>query len=351
VSNRGNSYVCLQMVRGKEITPEVRAQVDILRQTGLKYRDIAQKLKISVAAAYKTVKRIEELQSFASRKRSGRRKVTTERDDRLISRIVKNSPKASSLSVKVRLPKTLCNVSTRTIRRRLFDNGLKSYTPARKPKLSAKNINDRLLFCKKYQNWTKREWENVMFSDESTFTQFYSYCRHVRRPPNKRYDTKYMVPTVRQAAKVMIWGAVSAAGRAGLWIMPKNTTINGKVYLGVLQDKLPNFMQIHGTTYFQHDGAPCHGTKPVTKWLHDTGYQILGPWPGSSPDLNVIENVWTVVKRKVADRNPTSAEDLQKKIKEAWISEITPEYCQKLVHSMPDRIAAVLKNKGNHSKY
>jgi len=157
VSNRGNSYVCLQMVRGKEITPEVRAQVDILRQTGLKYRDIAQKLKISVAAAYKTVKRIEELQSFASRKRSGRRKVTTERDDRLISRIVKNSPKASSLSVKVRLPKTLCNVSTRTIRRRLFDNGLKSYTPARKPKLSAKNINDRLLFCKKYQNWTKRE--------------------------------------------------------------------------------------------------------------------------------------------------------------------------------------------------
>jgi len=55
--------------------------------------------------------------------------------------------------------------------------------------------------------------------------------------------------------------------------------------------------------------------------------------------------------RTPADRNPTSAEDLQKKIKEEWISEITPEYCQKLVHSMPDRIAAVLQNKGYHSKY
>jgi len=122
-------------------------------------------------------------------------------------------------------------------------------------------------------------------------------------------------------------------------------------FILVYLDKLPSFMQIHGTTYFQHDGAPCHGIKPVTKCLHDSGYQILGPWPGSSPDLNVIENVWTVLKRKVADKNPTSAEDLQKKIKEAWIAEITPEYCQKLVHSMPDHTAAVLKNKGYHSKH
>jgi len=44
-----------------------------------------------------------------------------------------------------------------------------------------------------------------------------------------------MVPMAKQAAKVMIWGAVSAAGRASLWIMPKDTTINGKVYLGVLR--------------------------------------------------------------------------------------------------------------------
>lgn len=93
---------------------------------------------------------------------------------------------------------------------------------------------DRLLFARSTRTGPNANGRKL-FSDESTFTQIYSYCRHIRRPANKCYDTKYMVPMAKQAAKVMIWGAVSAAGRASLWIMPKDTTINGKVYLGVLR--------------------------------------------------------------------------------------------------------------------
>jgi hypothetical protein len=110
-------------------------------------------------------------------------------------------------------------------------------------------------------------------------------------------------------------------------------------------------MAVHGTRYFQHDGAPCHGTKLVTDWLHSSGVKILGPWPGNSPDLNVIENVWHVLKRKVAEQNPTSAEDLKKKILQVWTTQITPEYCKTLVHSMPRRITAVLQNRGQPTKY
>jgi len=229
--------------------------------------------------------------------------------------------------------------------------GLKSYTPAKKPKLSAKNIKDRLAFCRKYQHWSREQWEHVMFSDESTFTQFYSYCRHVRRPAGKRYDSKYMVPRVKQAPKVMVWGSISAFGRGGLWFMPQDTTINGAVYLQILKDKLPAFMNIHNTTVFQHDGAPCHQTKVVSQWIQQSGYEILGPWPGNSPDLNVIENAWIYMKRRVAEHNPTSSDDLIKKIREVWTCEINNTYCLQLVHSMPDRIASVLANKGGHTKY
>ena len=94
-------------------------------------------------------------------------------------------------------------------------------------------------------------------------------------------------------------------------------------------------MSVHGTIYFQQDGAPCHSSKAVTQWLNSTGVKILGPWPGNSPDLNVIENVWHLLKIKVAEQNPTSAEDLKKKILQVRTTQITPDRCKKLVHSMP----------------
>src|ERR1700759_387359 len=151
------------MVRAKELSTELRAQVDILRKNGFKYQDIAKKLNISVAAAYYTVKRVNEIGSYGSRRRSGRPKVSSPRTDRTIIRIIKNSPKASSLSVKLRLPLHSRSISTRTGRRRLFHSDLKSYTPARKPKLSAKNIKDRIAFCKLHESWSEKDWENVMF--------------------------------------------------------------------------------------------------------------------------------------------------------------------------------------------
>ena len=339
------------MVRGKELSRECRAQAVILRKQGQTYQEIATKLRVSLFAVFQACKRHAQLGTFQSRKRSGRPKVTTPADDRAIRRIVLRSPKASSLQVLVRLPSESRHISTRTIRRRLFSGNLKSYTPAKKPKLSPKNIKDRLVFCRKYEKWSEGDWERVMFSDESTFTQFYSYCRHIRRPSGMRYVSKFMVPRVKQAEKVMIWGSISAAGRGALWIMPKDTTITGQVYLQLLKDKLPVFMNVHNTTIFQHDGAPCHQTKAVREWLGQSGYDVLGPWPGNSPDLNIIENAWLFMKRQVALQNPTSLDDLVAKIKQVWVSAITAEYCRKLAHSMPNRIAAVLANKGGHTKY
>jgi hypothetical protein len=119
------------------------------------------------------------------------------------------------------------------------------------------------MFCNKYRNWTDEQWKKVMFSDESMISQFYAFTRHVRRPPNSRFRERYIVPTVKNAPKVMVWGAISAKGRSGLWFMPEGTSINGAVYLDVLKQKLPQFMTIHDCDTFQQDGAPCHQKKAV----------------------------------------------------------------------------------------
>ena len=69
-------------------------------------------------------------------------------------------------------------------------------------------------------------------------------------------------------------------------------------------------MEIHDCKVFQHDGAPCHRAKAVTKWLQENEVTVLAPWPGKSPDLNIIENCWTIVKKEVAATIPSSMTDL-----------------------------------------
>ncbi len=73
-------------------------------------------------------------------------------------------------------------------------------------------------------------------------------------------------------------------------------------------------------------------------------------WPANSPDLNPIENLWVVVKRKMRNKRPKTADELKATVKETWAS-ITPQQCHKLITSMPRRIEAVIKAKGAPTKY
>ena len=146
-------------------------------------------------------------------------------------------------------------------------------------------------------------------------------------------------------------GVTSASGRTGLWNMPSRTTINSQVFLGMLKDKLRMWLEIKNCNTFQHDGAPCHQARLVKNWIQQEDINILGQWPGSSPDLNLIENYWVLRKRKVTRYNPTSVQQLREVVTRVWTQEITENYRSLLVHSMPSRIQAVLAANGRHTKY
>ena len=211
---------------------------------------------------------------------------------------------------------------------------MKSCRPAKKPLLTAKNIRDRLSFCKRVKNWNCEMWSRVLFSDETTIRQY--DCRGsgtVRRPQGKRYDPRYVLPTVRHSASVMIWGCFSMTGRGSLWFLPPNTTMKAENYLELLKDRLQLMMAIREASIFMHNGAPCHQAKSVKNWLTGESIDVLSPWPGNSPDLNPIENPWKIVKDKVAARRPGSQSELRAAIKEVWCREISPDLCRRLVEA------------------
>jgi len=74
---------------------------------------------------------------------------------------------------------------------------------------------------------------------------------------------------------------------------------------------------------------------------------LLG-WPAQSPDLNPIENIWGIIKRKIRKQSPISGKAALKNVVTSAFDDMGEEVVSALIHSMPDRIKAVIKNRGGH---
>lgn len=81
-----------------------------------------------------------------------------------------------------------------TIRKIWSNVGVFHHIYARKPKLTQAQKEERMGYA--LQNLT-RDWSNVIFSDEKTFQSDMHQRTHLYRPPNTRYDERFLQPIQR----------------------------------------------------------------------------------------------------------------------------------------------------------
>ena len=99
----------------------------------------------------------------------------------------------------------------------------------------------------------------------------------------------------------------------------------------------------------QQDNAPCHVSKAAKAFMEAKKIDTL-PWPANSPDLNPIENLWAILKSKVAKRSPKTVPELKAVLVEEW-DRIPIQTIQSLVQSMPKRLSDCIKSKGGYTTY
>ncbi len=217
---------------------------------------------------------------------------------------------------------------------------------ATKPLLNQRQRQKHLTWAVEKNNWTVAQWSKVLFSDKSKFCiSFGNQGPRVWRKSGEAQNPCCLKSSVKFPQSVMIWAAMSSAGVGPLCFL--KSTVNAAVYQEILEHfMLPSADKLYGDAdfIFQQDLAPAHTAKGTKSWFNDHGVTVLD-WPANSPDLNPIENIWGIVKRKMRDTRPNNADDLKATVKETWAS-IPPQQCHKLITSMPRRIEAVIKAKG-----
>lgn len=102
---------------------------------------------------------------------------------------------------------------------------------------------------------------------------------------------------------------------------------------------------------FCKNGPSRERSKKAKRKLEAMDIEVM-EWPSQSPDLNPIEHLWDHVKRKRRKLNKQYStkdqlwDDLNMVLRKNY-----PNFCQKLISSIPQRVKDVISAKGFSTRW
>jgi transposase len=350
--------------RRKQLDPTARAAIhDLFVVAKMPAAEIAAKKGISRRTVYKIIQRFRETGSHKDRPRSGTPHALTDRQKRAIVQAARKEPfrTLNDLRYATDPPPSIMTVS-----RTLAEANIFSYVAREVPRLTKENMRIRLDFAKKFMG--KVNWHRMIFSDEVPFVLGQKYGRqYLRRQPGTEYERGHVREEGRTWATKMFWGAISPDAKSHLILA--QGSMDSANYQEVLKQGLFNVLNeletLFGTgdgptVFFQQDNAPAHTAAATMKFFEEKGINIFAKWPAHSPDLNPIEHAWAMLKNRVYtliqeqnrifSQSQASKDEFCELVQKTW-EEITQEELRPLILSMDERLDAVIKAKGGHTRF
>ncbi len=324
-----------------------------LHKKGEGYKKISKALLIrqnTVAKVVQTFKK--DGTATISQRRPGRPRKLTPRQERLLMRRVEENRHASSLQLSKEVEsQTGVTISRDTIRRTLQRNGMHGCRPRKKPLLKPRHKKAHLEFARVqcWQRWrllglyTLEWWDQ----DKCFWNWWLQNCMASQRwGIQRKMHGAYSETWWWQCPYVGLHWVLLGVGELHFI----DAIMNSQMYCSILKEKmLPSLRALGRRALFQHDNDPKHTSKATVGFLKKNRVKVI-QWPSMSPDLNPIEHLWGILKRQVEHHSPSSIQSLKEVILEEW-KKIDLAKCRQLVHSMPRRLGAVIKNHGGHTKY
>ncbi len=290
--------------------------------------------KIPVSTLYYNVKKLKEKGTVKHKRGNGRPKKITPEISRTIGQYIRRDTSIPLKNIANKISQKGVQLHFSTISKHLTSIGYKKNLPRATPMLTQKHKENRVEWAKKHLNYN---WKKVLFTDETAFQLFRNTIQHWYK--NKRPVRR--IPKDR--TKIFAWAGFCMKGTTSLFCF--QTIMTGNFYVEILQKHLPEVKQLfRGRWVWQQDNDPKHTSRVAKKFLQENVPEVLD-WPSNSPDLNPIENLWSIVKTRVERRMPKNCHELELFMMEEWAN-IPQTILMNLVNSMPKRCQAIIDNNG-----
>lgn len=246
---------------------------------------------------------------------NGRKKSITEETENKIVQVINEDPEGTSL----RKLAARFAISRSSIARTLEHKGLRYKSFDRSIIYAEEERMIREDFCKKMLSEDGKLIYRTFFSDEMGIELGKAHKTRAWQFPSKKLRKKNITGNI----KLDCWGAISAQGATSLEIYKKG--MNGNLFRRIIENHKAEMEELYsdGEFYFIQDNHPAH--RMNEDWMINQQNIKLIKLPTKSPDLNIIENLWTALKDRVKSDSPTNERELRESLLNNWKILTRPE--------------------------
>ncbi len=280
---------------------------------------------------------------------------------RILLRQLRSKPKIIWRQLKTNIG---IDLNARTLNATLRAHEISHWLALWRSKLTSEVALLRLKWAKKHKNWIVNQWDNIIWSDEASVTRGSGKTSEwVFEILKQKWDRdKVMEIPSGKFFFIMIWEAFWDSERSNLYLLDRDFEFkkhgySAVFYIQILNHNLADIWK--SELVFMQNNASIHRVRKSKLWFQKMGIEVM-KWPSYSFDLNLIENLWVLLKKKVykvysdlnklKDKGEEAETQLFQILQKTW-GNIREKVIEGLISSMPRRCEALIIAKGWHTKY
>ena len=319
---------------------EKRLIVSKVIKTTKDIKKVARIAKVSERTVYRCKRSLKARRTIKRKVGSGRVSTLNKRQKNRLQDLLKENPFLSCNDLKTRLQ---IPASIETIRRYFINDGFTRRKPTHKLDLLPKHVERRFLWAQMFRNFIHSP--ETIFTDECSV-----WLNDNNREGWFNNEKDHPLSTDKHCGKIHCWAAVNMMyGKISFTTFKGN--MDAQMYVQILKDHfVPYAEEFFPDGYFlMQDNDPKHKSHVARDFIQQNVSRFI-EWPTKSPDLNPLENIWSIFKQNVRKRLSKCLDELEDCLYEEW-EKLDNNMIKKTCDSFPQRVQECYDLRGAQTHY